>query len=556
MRVVDFLVVGGGIAGLRAAVGLAEAGSVLVVTKESLAESNTAYAQGGIAVAMGGEEDVALHLADTLAAGDGLVNAEVAAVLVEEGPRRVGELLRWGTGFDRHPAGDGAEGGAARAGELMRTMEGAHSLPRILHANGDATGREIVASLLRHLRGLKNVELMEWATTVDLIVRADDNGVGRVLGATLLDAAGGLIEVRARAVLLASGGAGQVYSETTNPAVTTGDGIAMAYRAGAELMDMEFYQFHPTAFAMDGAPRFLMSEALRGEGAWLVNESGERFMARYHAGMELAPRDVVARAIGREAMEGAVYLDMREAGKGLDIKARFPEVSAFLSGYGLELERDRIPVRPAAHYMMGGVRTDVHGRTSLAGLYAAGEAACTGVHGANRLASNSLLEGLVFGARAAQAMVEEQETGNREQGTGNKAEGGAIEAVNVEAWIAELRRLMWREAGLLRDEVGLRRAKAGLTALRAKGPGLLGLTPRAQARLSAMLATSILNPGLLRLTRRTLEARNLLGVAEAMVQAALGRQESRGAHYRVDFPERDAVARHSVVRRGELRFIA
>jgi L-aspartate oxidase len=413
-----------------------------------------------------------------------------------------------------------------------------------------------VASLLRHLRGLKNVELMEWATTVDLIVRADDNGVGRVLGATLLDAAGGLIEVRARAVLLASGGAGQVYSETTNPAVTTGDGIAMAYRAGAELMDMEFYQFHPTAFAMDGAPRFLMSEALRGEGAWLVNESGERFMARYHAGMELAPRDVVARAIGREAMEGAVYLDMREAGKGLDIKARFPEVSAFLSGYGLELERDRIPVRPAAHYMMGGVRTDVHGRTSLAGLYAAGEAACTGVHGANRLASNSLLEGLVFGARAAQAMVEEQETGNREQGTGNKAEGGAIEAVNVEAWIAELRRLMWREAGLLRDEVGLRRAKAGLTALRAKGPGLLGLTPRAQARLSAMLATSILNPGLLRLTRRTLEARNLLGVAEAMVQAALGRQESRGAHYRVDFPERDAVARHSVVRRGELRFIA
>jgi L-aspartate oxidase len=552
MRVVDFLVVGGGIAGLRTAVGLAEAGSVLVVTKESLKESNTAYAQGGIAVAMGGEEDVALHLADTIAAGDGLVNAEAAAVLVEEGPRRVGELLRWGTGFDRHPAGEGA----ARAGELMRTMEGAHSLPRILHANGDATGREIVASLLRHLRGLKNVELMEWATTVDLIVRPDEDGARRVVGATLLDAAGGLIEVRAWAVLLASGGAGQVYSETTNPAVTTGDGIAMAYRAGAELMDMEFYQFHPTAFAMDGAPRFLMSEALRGEGAWLVNESGERFMERYHAGMELAPRDVVARAIGREAMEGAVYLDMREAGKGLDIKARFPEISAFLAGYGLELGRDRIPVRPAAHYMMGGVRTDVHGRTSLAGLYAAGEAACTGVHGANRLASNSLLEGLVFGARAAQAMVEEQGTGNREQGTGNKAEGGAIEAVNVEAWIAELRGLMWREAGLLRDEAGLRRAKAGLAALRAKGPELLGLTPRAQARLAAMLATSILNPGLLRLTRRTLEARNLLAVSEAMVQAALGRKESRGAHYRVDFPERDGLVRHSVMRRGELRFIA
>jgi L-aspartate oxidase len=555
MRVVDFLVVGGGIAGLRAAVGLAEAGSVLVVTKESLAESNTAYAQGGIAVAMGGEQDVALHLADTLAAGDGLVNAEAAAVLVEEGPRRVAELLQWGTGFDRHPAGDVAEGGTARAGELMRTMEGAHSLPRILHANGDATGREIVASLLRHLRGLKNVELMEWATTVDLIVRSDEDGVRRVVGATLLNAAGGLIAVLARAVLLASGGAGQVYSETTNPAVTTGDGIAMAYRAGAELMDMEFYQFHPTAFAMEGAPRFLMSEALRGEGAWLVNESGERFMARTHAGMELAPRDVVARAIGREAMEGAVYLDMREAGKGLDTKARFPEVSAFLAGYGLELGRDRIPVRPAAHYMMGGVRTDVHGRTSLAGLYAAGEAACTGVHGANRLASNSLLEGLVFGARAAQAMVEEEVRGSGfEVRETSAAEGGAIEAVNVEAWIAELRGLMWRDAGLLRDEAGLRRAKAGLASLRARGPGLLELTPRAQARLSAMLATSILNPGLLRLTRRTLEARNLLAVAEAMVQAALGRHESRGAHYRVDFPERDEVARHSVVRRGELRF--
>ena len=556
MRVVDFLVVGGGIAGLRAAVGLAEAGSVLVVTKESLKESNTAYAQGGIAVAMGGEEDVALHLADTLAAGDGLVNAEAAAVLVEEGPRRVAELLRWGTGFDRHPAGDVAEGGTSRAGELMRTMEGAHSLPRILHANGDATGREIVASLLRHLRGLKNVELMEWATTVDLIVRSDEDGARRVVGATLLDAVGGLIEVRARAVLLASGGAGQVYSETTNPAVTTGDGIAMAYRAGAELMDMEFYQFHPTAFALVGAPHFLMSESLRGEGAWLVNESGERFMERYHARMELAPRDVVARAIWREEMEGAVYLDMREAGKSLDLKARFPGISEFLAGYGLELKRDRIPVRPAAHYMMGGVRTDVHGRTSLAGLYAAGEAACTGVHGANRLASNSLLEGLVFGARAAQAMVGDEWSVVSGQWSEKSAtaEAGAVEAVNVEAWIAELRQLMWRQVGLLRDEAGLRRAKAGLAALRARGPGLLGLTPRAQARLSAMLATSIPNPGLLRLTRRTLEARNLLAVAEAMVQAALGRQESRGAHYRMDFPERDEGARHSVVRRGELRF--
>ncbi len=243
-----------------------------MVTKEGLAESNTAYAQGGIAVAMGGEEDVALHLADTIAAGDGLVNAQAAAVLVEQGPLRVAELLAWGTGFDRD---------TAAAGELMKTREGAHSLPRILHAHGDATGREIAVSLLRHVRSLPQVECMEWAASVDLIT----DSTGRVVGATLLDARDELIEIRARAVLLASGGAGQVYSETTNPAVATGDGIAMAYRAGAELMDMEFYQFHPTAFALEGAPRFLMSEALRGEGAWL----GERARRTIHAALSSRP---------------------------------------------------------------------------------------------------------------------------------------------------------------------------------------------------------------------------------------------------------------------------
>src|SRR5271155_843426 len=290
MERVDFLVVGAGIAGLSAAIRLAEVGTVLVVTKEELAESNTAYAQGGIAVAMGGDEDVALHLEDTMAAGDGLVNREAAAVLVSQGPRRVEELLEWGTAFDRYPAGEGGE-----EGELMRTREGAHSLSRILHANGDATGKEIAVSLLRHVREIPQIELMEWATSVDLIVEG-----GRVVGATLLDGEGGLRVVQARSVLLASGGAGQVYSDTTNPAVATGDGIAMAYRAGADIADMEFYQFHPTALSLPGVPRFLLSEALRGEGGYLRNSRGERFMERYHPLLELAPRDVVARAITRE----------------------------------------------------------------------------------------------------------------------------------------------------------------------------------------------------------------------------------------------------------------
>jgi L-aspartate oxidase len=517
MEVFDFLVVGSGIAGLSAAIRLADAGTVLCVTKEALAESNTSYAQGGIAVAMGGAEDVALHLADTLAAGDGLVDRSAAALLVEQGPARVAELLDWGTEFDR-----------GAGGALERTREGAHSLSRILHAHGDATGREIARALLQHARGIARITLAEWTTTIDLMLSPNAANV-RVVGATLLGPDWMVRAVRAGAVLIASGGAGQVYSDTTNPAVATGDGIAMAYRAGAELEDMEFYQFHPTAFSREGAPRFLLSEALRGEGAVLLNAKGERFMPKLHPQKELAPRDVVARAITREGFDGPVYLDMRDV-TGVDLARRFPGISAFLERYGLELQRDLLPVRPAAHYLMGGIRTDVGGRTSLPGLYAAGEAACTGVHGANRLASNSLLEGLVFGVRAAETMMAEfvSPATNRADVELPAAET-VTPAAEIEAWIQRLQALMWRDAGLLRDGAGLRRAQAELAAMAASNPRGI--------------------------SRRALEARNLYAVAKVIVASALGREESRGAHFRSDFPEHDAVARHSVMVDGQLRFV-
>lgn len=501
----DYLIVGAGIAGLRAAIELCESGRVLVVTKEALGESNTHYAQGGIAVAMSGDEDVALHLEDTVNAGDGLVDREAARVLVEEGPLRVEELLRWGTGFDREN------------GRLMLTREGAHSRNRILHANGDATGAEIGRSLLAHARAQKNITLMEWTTTVDLIVED-----GAVVGATLLNRSGEFVSVRARAVLLASGGAGQVYSDTTNPAVATGDGIAMAWRAGAEISDMEFYQFHPTALSLPGVSRFLLSEALRGEGAYLRNSRGERFMERYHPLLELAPRDVVARAITREGLDPAgatlpVYLDMRHVTR-IDLHKRFPGISGFLAKHGLELSRNLIPVRPAAHYLMGGVRTDVDGRTSLPRLYAAGEVACTGVHGANRLASNSLLEGLVFGARAASAMRENRAAPS---GSGKTTHPAAGSTVDVAGLLKELQKKMWQNAGLLRDAAGLSAMRQDLDRLR--------VVPNAD--------------------RASLEFANLHAVAELIVLSALAREESRGAHYRIDFPKRDDAqfSKHSVV---------
>ncbi|HEY0796042.1 MAG TPA: L-aspartate oxidase [Acidisarcina sp.] len=519
----DYLIVGAGIAGLRAAITLAESGRVLVITKEALDESNTHYAQGGIAVAMGGEEDISLHFDDTLNAGDGLVDAEAAAILVEEGPLRVEELLAWGTGFDREN------------GELMLTREGAHSRSRILHAHGDATGAEIGRALLAKAKSIPNITLVEWTTCVDLVLSHDDPT--EVIGLAVLNPLGEIEHIRARAVLLASGGAGQVYSDTTNPAVATGDGIAAAWRAGADISDMEFYQFHPTALSLPGVPRFLLSEALRGEGAYLRNASGERFMHRYHPLLELAPRDVVARAITREGLAPPtdqnpgiplpVYLDMRHV-RGIDLNKRFPGISGFLHRHNLDLSRDLIPVRPAAHYLMGGIRTGTDARASLRRLYAAGEAACTGVHGANRLASNSLLEGLVFGARAAQSMCAES---SLSPPSPFQPPGMRVPRVSTSrhrsspnpTLFPQLRKLMWEKAGLLRDADGLHAAQIGLDEM---ADQLSEVTDRA-----------------------SLELNNLHAIATLITQSAVAREESRGAHYRNDYPTRNDrdLQRHSLV---------
>ncbi|MGC1423442.1 MAG: L-aspartate oxidase [Terracidiphilus sp.] len=520
----DYLVMGAGVAGLRAAVKLADHGEVLVITKESLGESNTHYAQGGIAVAEAeDQEDLKLHFEDTISAGDGLVYRPAAQALVAEGPERVAELIEWGTRFD------------SASGRLLRTREGAHSRPRILHANGDATGAEISRSLVALAHAHPRIKFAEW-TMVTKLLMAD----GRVIGVELASAkaAGDQIEdckrIVAGAVLIAAGGAGQVYSDTTNPEVATGDGLALALDAGAELADMEFYQFHPTAFSLAGAPRFLLSEALRGEGAYLRNDRGERFMERYHPLLELAPRDVVARAITREGMDEfgkarVVHLDMRHV-RGIDLRQRFPGISRFLANYSLELVRDLIPVRPAAHYLMGGIRTDLMGRTSVRGLYAAGEVACTGVHGANRLASNSLLEGLVFGARAAQAMVED--CAQLVPGESNLPAGLPLnesDAALVADHIRALRRAIWADGGLLRSASGL---QSGL---------------RAQAECQEELAHFDKRG---HRSRRLFEGLSLTRVAGAILCAAVAREESRGAHFRSDFPHRDdgRFQRHSIYR--------
>jgi L-aspartate oxidase len=492
------LVIGSGVAGLHTAWRASEHSDVLVLTKRSLFDSATAYAQGGIAAALGAGDSPELHRQDTLAAGAALCDRAAVEVLVEEGPARVRELQTAGAAFDLDPAGD-----------LKLGKEAAHSRNRIVHANGDQTGAEVARTLIRKVRESPRVRVVELARVLSLIV--DD---GRCCGVRA-SVAGQATEIVADATVLATGGCGQVYRYTTNPEVATGDGFAIAQRAGARLADMEFVQFHPTALNTAENPLALVSEAVRGEGATLLNAHGDRFMPARHKLAELAPRDVVAREIFREQVRtGGVFLYARAA-LGRRFVERFPGIYALCRARGIDPGAQLIPVTPAAHYMMGGVVTDLAGRSTLPRLYACGEVSRTGVHGANRLASNSLLEGLVFAERVARDLADTpplaEPPPESEWEVPVLVDRGAAQVA-----AESVRRVMWEHAGIDRTAKGLRNCLAALDEIAARLPE--GATEEA----------------------------NLVDTARLIAEAALLRKESRGGHYRSDFPKsrRTWVGKH------------
>jgi len=491
----DFAVVGGGVAGLRAAITLAEGGQVTVLTKDALREGATEYAQGGVAVALGEGDSPAEHRQDTLDAGAGYCNPATVEVLVTEGPARIEELIEWGIRFD------------TIGGKLNFTQEAAHHRRRVLHAGGDATGREILDTLISRVRTLENVRRLPHHYSLGLVVED-----GRCCGVWLVDQTNGRERLLlARAVVMATGGLGQLYKYTSNPAVATGDGLAMAYRAGAEVRDLEFVQFHPTALRLDGVPTFLITEAMRGEGGVLLNQAGERFMLGRHPDAELAPRDVVARAIydemGRQG--GApVLLDVRHLGADF-LPERFPTIFEFCRSHGLDICTQPIPVAPAAHFMMGGIAVDVDGASSVPGLYACGEVACTQVHGANRLASNSLLEGLVFGHRTGQRILATEPTIPTLRDVRFYDTPEPTRPFDYVARQRRAREIMWEYAGICRTEEGLRKAEGMLAAL------ALPYHHYPAERLAV-------------------ETGNALSVSQLIVQAALARPASLGSHYRAD----------------------
>lgn len=491
----DYLVIGSGIAGLYTAIKASQHGTVILLTKKKLQDSNTEHAQGGIAAAIDVSDSPELHFKDTVKAGAGLCNLDAVDILVNEGPDRVHELLQWGANFDKV------------GGELSLTREGAHSRRRILHAR-DATGEEIHRTLVQRIRAEGKVQVLENHFVVDLL-----SGSQGCCGAVAMDSEGQLKAYFGAFTIMASGGAGQLYKNTTNPLVATGDGIAMAFRAGVELMDMEFIQFHPTALSIPGAPPFLISEAVRGEGGLLLNPQGERFMPKYHALAELAPRDIVTRAIVAEMKKHQstnVYLDLSAIGQD-KISERFPNITETCARYGINILTEHIPVAPSAHYMMGGIKTNFTGQTNLPRLYSCGESACLAVHGANRLASNSLLDGLVFGHRAVEHTLHERReippvAFSRDQLTTNSPAIGQVEQV-----VPHLQEIMWDGVGILRNQESL---QVAIDELRQYSP---------------LLWTESWDI-------RHMEAKNLLTVARLVAESALLRTESRGGHFRTDYP--------------------
>ena len=512
----DFLIIGSGVAGLSCAIELEAHGSVAVLTKDDMAAGSTQWAQGGIAAVLAPKplDSNQMHREDTMKAGAGLCDQDAVNVLVREGPHRIRQLIARGAHFDTEPSG-----------ELKLTREAAHRARRIVHADGDSTGREVQRSLTSSTLKSGDVQIFENTLSVDFYI----NG-GRCCGVLALDADDNLKLFRAKATIVATGGLGAIYKETTNPPHLTGDGMAMAWRAGAELMDMEFVQFHPTAFAKGPKnPKFLISEAVRGEGAILLNTNGERFMARYHEDGELAPRDVVARAIAQEiSSTRSEYVLLDLTGKtAIEIASRFPKIYATCVAHGVDPAKEPIPVSPAEHYMMGGIRTDLNGATNVSGLLACGECACTGVHGANRLASNSMLEGLVFGIRTVRSAMELKNSTCPIEDETARIQTTPIEYSNedLEAVRTDVKEIMWRYVGLVRDGEGLAIALGELQKLHEKFRH-----PQA--------------------SREAIEVANMIQSALLVTTAASQREESRGAHYRLDFPETDDAnwQRHVVLK--------